>query len=81
MVLARVWVEMLEFAVGIVSWIMVVHLLSKFAPRMMISVNSLLSAVLRDGTVMKGVNSFLEVFKMTGMCADSFDARSCFAFS
>ena len=60
---------------------MVVHLLSKFAPLIMISVSSLLSAVPRDGTVMKGVSSFLDAFKMTGMCAEILDARSYFAFS
>ena len=60
---------------------MVVHLLSKLAPRMIISVSSLFSAVLRDGTVMKGVSSFLDAFKMIGMCAESFAARSCFDFS
>ena len=56
-----------DLAVGIVSCMIVSQLLSKLAPFITSALISLLSAVLRDAIVRKGIMSSLLVFNMVGM--------------
>ena len=79
-VFARVNVEVHDFAVGMVSWMIESHLLSKFAPLMISAMISLLIPVLREAVVRKGIISSLALLKVTGMADESCEARSFLAW-
>ena len=77
---ARVNVEVQDFAVGMVSWMIESHLLLKFAPLMISAMISLLKPVLREAVVRKGVISSFALLKAIGMAVDSCEARSFLAW-